>query len=115
MKKREQQNLFDLVPAIAPHIQTETVGDRCLIVFPRFRNKWMQKYLTPRHRSPLIRIRLDDNGSAVWRLIDGNRSVASIAEALTSNFSDSKDYALRIAVFINQLQRQGYIELKSVR
>ena len=112
MKKREQQNLFDLVPVIVPHIQTETVGDRCVIVFSRFRNKWMLKYLTPRNRSPLIHIRLDDHGSAVWRLIDGSRTVASITETLAPHFGDSPNYELRIAEFITQLQKQGYIELR---
>ncbi|MDR2533825.1 MAG: PqqD family protein [Tannerellaceae bacterium] len=113
MKPRSRrQNLFDFVPVIAPHISVETEGERIVIAFPRFRNKFLQRFLTPRNLSPLIRIRLDLHGSAVWNLIDGRRTVAQIAEALAARFDNQDGYEMRIASFIAQLQRQGYIELR---
>jgi hypothetical protein len=73
----------------------------------------MQKYLVPRNRSPLIRVRLDDHGSAVWQKIDGRRTVYDIVESLASHFDGDDKYELQISIFINHLRQEGYIRMLS--
>lgn len=105
------KNLFELIPAISPHITTENEGGLAVIAFPRFKNKFMQKYLIPRSKSPQIRIRLEAHGTAVWNRIDGRRTVQEIADALAPHFDQEPGYEYRIAAYIQQLHIQGFILL----
>jgi len=105
-----KQNLFDLVPVISEHITTEKEGELSVITFPRFRSKFMQKYFVPKNKSSKIRIRLDDHGSAVWDLIDGNRTIKMISETLIGRFNNEENYEYRIAVFFSQLYKQGFVK-----
>jgi hypothetical protein len=104
------KNLFDLVPVICEHITTENEGELSVIAFPRFRSKFMQKYFVPKSKSAIIRIRLEEHGTAVWNLIDGKRTVREIAEALAEHFNHEANYEYRITSYLTQLQKQGFIK-----
>jgi hypothetical protein len=104
------KNLFDRVPVISDHITTEKEGELSVITFPRFRNEFMQKYLVPKNKPAVIRIRLEAHGSAVWNLIDGKRTVREIAEALAEHFSHEEKYEYRIAAYLLELYRQGFVK-----
>ncbi|MDD2559129.1 MAG: PqqD family peptide modification chaperone [Bacteroidales bacterium] len=113
MAKNKALNLFDLIPVVSERIRIETGEDRLLqLVFPRFRSAWMNRRLTPRGKSPYIHIKLEEHGSAVVQLIDGQRSVRDIALALAEHFGQEPGYEQRVAVFIEHLRRDGYISLK---
>jgi hypothetical protein len=105
-----KQNLFDLVPIISEHITTEKEGELSVITFPRFRSKFMQKYFVPKNKSGIIRVRQDKNGTTVWDLIDGKRTIKEISEALAEHFHNEENYEYRIATYFSQLQRQGFIK-----
>lgn len=107
-----KQNLFDLVPVISEHITTEKEGELSVITFPRFRSKFMQKYFVPKNKSAMIRIRLDEHGAAVWDLIDGKRTIQTIAETLADHFNYEKNYEYRIATYFSQLYKQGFVKLR---
>ncbi|MDR0682629.1 MAG: PqqD family protein [Dysgonamonadaceae bacterium] len=109
--KKEKINLFDKVPFISEHITTEKEGELSVIAFPRFRNKFMRKYFTPKNKPAVIRVRLEEHGTAVWNLIDGKRSIKEIAEALAEHFNYEKNYEYRIASYFSQLHNQGFIKL----
>jgi hypothetical protein len=72
----------------------------------------MQKYFVPKNKSAMIRIRLEAHGTAVWNLIDGRRTVSEIVNALSEYFDNEKNYEYRIATYISQLHKQGFIKLK---
>jgi len=105
-----KQNLFDLIPVISKHITTEKEGELSVITFPRFRSKFMQKYFVPRNKSAIIHISLDENGTAVWNLIDGYRSVGKITEMLATHFQNEENYEYRVAEFVLQLYKQGFVK-----
>jgi len=107
-----KKNLFDLVPFISEHITTEKEGELSVIAFPRFRSKFMQKYMVPKNKSAVIRVRLDEHGTAVWNLIDGKRTIKEIAEALTEHFQQEKNYEYRVVAFFSQLYRQGFVKYR---
>jgi hypothetical protein len=101
-----------LVPHINENITTEKEGDLSVITFPRFRSKFMQKYFVPKNKPAMIRIRLEEHGTAVWNLIDGNRTVSDIINILAEHFDNEKNYEYRIITYIAQLQKQGFIKLQ---
>ncbi|MDR0606022.1 MAG: PqqD family protein [Bacteroidales bacterium] len=110
---KKVKNLFDMIPVISEHITTEYEGELAVIAFPRFRSKFMQKYFVPRNKSRVIRIRLDAHGTIVWKLIDGKQTVNEIIETLSDYFQNEEHYTYRIVAFIQQLQKQGFIKLKT--
>ena len=105
-----KKNLFDLVPVISEHITTGKEGELSVITFPRFMSKFMQKYFVPKNKSATIHIRLDENGTAVWDLIDGKRTIREIAELLAEYFRNEENYEYRIAAYFTQLYKQGFVK-----
>ena len=105
----KNQNLFDLIPVIDERITAENEGELVVLTFPRFRSKFIQKYLV-REKAKIVRIRLDTHGSAVWRLIDGKRNVSIISEKLAEHFQHEENYEYRVVEFISQLYRQGFVK-----
>jgi hypothetical protein len=108
--KKEAVNLFDLVPVISSHVTTENEGELSVIAFPRFRSKFLQRYFVPKNKRPVIRIRLEAHGTAVWKLIDGKRTVGGIADALADYFRHEDNYEYRVMLYISQLRRQGFVQ-----
>ena len=108
----ENQNLFDLIPVIDERITAENEGELVVLTFPRFRSKFIQKYLV-REKAKMVRVRLETHGTAVWQLIDGKRNVAQIAEMLAEHFKHEKNYEYRVVEFVSQLYRQGFVKCKS--
>ncbi|MDR0505950.1 MAG: PqqD family protein [Dysgonamonadaceae bacterium] len=111
--KKEKINFFDLVPVVSEYITTEKEGELSIIAFPRFRSRFMQKYFVLKNKSSVIRIHLEEHGTAVWDLIDGKRTVKEIAELLKEHFSSKDNYEYSVALFLQQLQRQGFINCKN--
>ena len=67
-------NLLDTVPVQCGHITTEWEGEYAILSFPRFKYDWMRRFLLPKSMSADIHVKLEEHGTAVWRLIDGNRA-----------------------------------------
>ena len=107
-----KQNLFELIPIISEHITTEKEGELSVITFPRFRSKFMQKLFVPKNKSAMVRINLDEHGTAVWDLIDGNRTIKTITESLAGHFNNEEKYEYRIALFFSQLYKQGFVKYR---
>ena len=106
---KEKINLLEVIPLRKSHITTEWEDDCAVIVFPRFKRAWIQRLLLPKSMSPYIRVRLEDKGTAVWNLIDGENTVNDIIEKLADQFKDEVGYESRIITFIGQLQKDGFI------
>lgn len=100
-----------MTPVISAHITTEHEGERSVIAFPRFRSRFMQRFFVPKTKSPTIRIRLEEHGTAVWNLIDGRRTIRNIADALADHFQHEPNYEYRITSYLQQLHKQGFIHL----
>jgi hypothetical protein len=109
-----KQNLFDLIPIISEHITTENEGELSVITFPRFRSAFMQRFFVPKNKSPMIRIRLEEHGTAVWNLIDGKRTIKEIAEILAEHFNHEENYEYRVAIYFSQLFKQGFVKRKKM-
>lgn len=107
---KEKINLLDVVPCISEYILTEKQEGLSRIAFPRFKNRFMQRYLIPNSLSPYLHITFEEHGTAVWDLIDGKRTVREIIEALGEHFNYEENYDQRVTMFLNQLQARGFIK-----
>lgn len=111
MKKKVKFNLLDTVPVRSERITTEWEGDCAVLAYPRFRLAWMRRFFLPKTMSPYIHVRLEEHGTAVWNLIDGQRTVREIIEQLASHFEREGDYASRVTAYLMQMRKDGFIRL----
>ncbi|PKL81583.1 MAG: PqqD family protein [Ignavibacteriae bacterium HGW-Ignavibacteriae-3] len=107
-------NYLELTPL---RIKSEEVNEENLvnIVIPKFANKFAAKFIVPKLKSPVIKIKLDELGSAVWLLIDGKRSVAQIARLLTEKFGDKiEPVNERLPKYLTGLYEQQFITFQEI-
>lgn len=104
-------NLMDTVPVCAAHVRTEWEGGCIVLAFPRFKRRWMRRLLLPKGMSPDIHVMLEEHGTAVWQLIDGKRTVSEIISLLEGHFAGEAGYASRVAAYIMQLRKDGFVRL----
>lgn len=109
MKKSARHNLLETVPVRSEHIRTEWEGACAVLAYPRFKRAWMRRFFLPKGMSPDIHVRLEEHGTAVWSLIDGRRNVAEILALLAAHFEGDENYESRVATYLMQLQRDGFI------
>lgn len=105
-------SILDAVPVCSPHVTTEWREEGAVLSFPRFRHAWMRRFLLPKGMSSHIHVSLEEHGSAVWRMIDGRRTVQEIIEALAPHFQGEEGYSSRITTYVMQLQKDGLVRLK---
>jgi len=105
-------NLFDLKPERLFDFHVLEDG-LVTVAMPRFHVAWMQKYLVPKSKDPFIKIKLDTFGSHVWKLCDGNTTVASIAESLIRAYGEEvQPVDDRLRTFFHQLNSRGFTRLR---
>ncbi len=110
-KANERISLLDAVPVRCEHIRTEWEGECVVLAFPRFKRRWMQRFLLPKGMSPDIRVTLEEHGTAVWELIDGHHTVGEIITLLRRHFESEEHYAARVTAYVQQLGKDGFIRL----
>ncbi len=108
-----EANLLDLIPKKL--LQSKENDDGTITILkPKFQNKLMKKLVLPRMKRPNFRINLDEYGSFVWKMIDGQKTVEEIANDLKENFSEQVEPVYeRLSVFIHSLVRYKFIEFKN--
>ncbi len=114
-ERKVKYNLLDTIPVCAGNICTEWEGEYAVLILPRFRKAWTQSWLLSKSLSSYVRIQLEEHGTAVWRLIDGQRTVQEIIELLASHFGEDETYPSRVAAYFVQLQKDGLIYLRALR
>lgn len=111
MASKEKVNLLQVIPCRSLRITTCKEGEETVLSFPRFKNAWINRYLLPKGVSKEFHVRLEKHGTAVWELIDGRRTAGEIIEKLAAHFGNEAGYESRIASFLFQLRKDGFIKL----
>lgn len=104
-------SLLDAVPVRCGHITTEWEGECAVLAYPRFKYEWMRRFLLPKGMSPDIHVKLEEHGTAVWALIDGQRTVREIVALLADHFEGEENYGSRVSTYVMQLQKDGFLQL----
>jgi hypothetical protein len=111
VSKKEKQflNLWELKPKRNAEWETNTEGN-VVVLFPKFQNPFLVKWILPYLSKPFFKIKLDAVGSAIWKQCDGINPVSIIAESLKQQFGESiEPIEKRINSFLNQLERGDLI------
>lgn len=112
-KQREEAlkeiNLLDLAPLRAA--EWEEVDGKVVVLRPEPATRGLRGLLDRFfHRMSARRIRLDEVGSVAWRLLDGERTAAEVAETLSREFGDRVEPSQqRLASFIWMMRREGLL------
>jgi hypothetical protein len=81
------------------------------VLCPRIDVPFLLRFLPQKKR--FVAVRLDDLGSQVWSLLDGQRTAAQVAQALAQNANlDPEDCARRVLIHLFALRARGAVALR---
>ena len=109
LKKGKDQNYLDFVPVKKPEIEyhMDEKGKVILLIeWKGFYAKIAQKFF---HRPRVSEIAMDDYGSFVWNLIDGEKDVHAISLELEKKFPKMENALSRLIKFMEILKEQHLI------
>lgn len=88
-------------------------GNRITLLIPKFKSAWLRKWLIPSRRSQYFRIHLDEKGSRVWELINGERNTLEICNLVRKDLHIEEDksdqFDLLVTEFLRQLFKSRFI------
>ncbi len=112
----KKANLLDLTP-VRLHKYEEDETGKVVILIRKFKNAGFSKFALGR-RSPVIRIRLDETGSEVWKAIDGVSNVATLLDHLNKQWNDTHEKTTglekRLAGFLSVMYDNRYINFREI-
>ncbi|HLE33401.1 MAG TPA: PqqD family protein [Bacteroidota bacterium] len=112
-KTIEPRNLLALKPRRTVEWE-EGENGRVVILFPKFRNKFLVAWLLPMLSKKNFRIKLDAYGSFLWRLFDGSTSVEEMGARMEREFGrDAEPVFDRIGKFLRKLEKEKFIALEN--
>jgi len=108
-KALEGVNLLGLAPVRVA--RWEEVGGRVVVLRPPPATRGLRGTLDRFfHYMSASRIRLDEVGSVAWRALDGDRTVAEVADLLLEEFEEKVDpVGERLGHFIWLMRKEGFL------
>lgn len=104
-------NYLELTPYRLQEFE-ETKDGKINLLFPKFKIE-LFNFFIPRNKSKKIKIKLDDYGSQVWKLIDGKNNVNDIVLYIFEKYEDDlKPEEERITKFLTTLYQHKFIAFK---
>ncbi|MEG8947201.1 PqqD family protein [Rosettibacter firmus] len=114
-KNLKYVNYLDLIPYHIASYETNEIN-LVTVLIPKFSSEFAKKYIMPRLKTPFIKLKLDELGSAAWLEIDGNKKVIDIANNLSEKFGNKiQPVEERLTKFLNQLYEQKLITFKEIK
>jgi hypothetical protein len=111
----KKANALDLTPVVCLESETSSDGIATLLI-PKFRNDKVAAFVIPGTRSKIIKLKLDETGSKVWNLIDGNLSIGRISRLLRENSTDGFPQAEeRVAKFLMRMYQDRFVTFKEIQ
>ena len=112
----KKANLLDLTPVRLHEYEEEEKG-KVVILVKKFKNVRFAYFALGGH-SPVIRIRLDEIGSEVWKTIDGVSNVAVLLDHLNTRWSDIPEKTCelekRLTGFLSIMYDNRYISFREI-
>ncbi len=111
-KSLKSANVLELVPERLQGFDVNNLGQVSILV-PRTKSKFMLRIMNRLKRSPNITIELDEVGSKVWLLIDGQLTTQGICNKLQQEIGDTLDQAPeRVVRYLSGLYHNKHITFK---
>lgn len=115
MKKTQtKENYLERIPVRNPEIRW-TTDDKSGLVTLEIENKGvMNKIAQKLFKKPKVSyIHLDENGSFVWPIIDGEKNIIQLGEIVYEHFGEKANPLYeRLSKFIGILDSYGFITFK---
>jgi len=108
----EKGSIVDLTGLrLARTLNWETNKDGLVVLLvPKFRNRYLVKWLVPHLAQPNFRVMLDAHGSLVWNCCNGVTTVGEIARKMEQTFGVPIDSLNeRVGLFIGKLMRDKFL------
>jgi hypothetical protein len=107
-------NYLELIPL---RLHKEEVSEENLVtvLIPKFQNRFALRFIVPKLKSDVFKLKLDELGSAVWLSIDGRNTVDQIAKQLLKKFGDKiEPVNERLTKFLTGLYEQRLITFQEI-
>ena len=112
---RQKQNYLDFVPCVNPSFSWEKDGEG-LVTVTVSHTGFFDRIAQLLGRPKQSRIALDQYGSFIWELIDGERSVYAISEAVRERFGAEAEPLLpRLIRYFEILREHRFIDWNNKR
>jgi len=107
---RTEINLLELIPVRTIEWIKDEEG-KITLLKPKYKNPLLKKNLLPRMKNPNFKVNLDEIGSYLWLLIDGEKNVNQIAQLFKQKFGEKVEPLYdRLAKFLTNLEKNGFIK-----
>jgi hypothetical protein len=110
-------NYLDLTPVRLMQDQLSD-NDRIDILLPRFKRRFWRELSRNSKKGEYIRIHLDEIGSAIWLLIDGQKKVITICDELNQmkveKLKPIEETEKRVTQFLSMLYQERYISFREI-
>lgn len=107
-------NYLDLTPH---RLHKEEISEENLVtvLIPKFQNRFAVRFIVPKLKSHVFKLKLDELGSAVWLSVDGKKTVDQIAKQLLKKFGDKiEPVNERLTKFLTGLYEQRLITFQEI-
>lgn len=114
MKKQAiNENYLDKIPVISEKLSYE-VNDDGIVTLAKENTGLMNRIAQKLFKKPKISyIHLDELGSFIWQLIDGETSILAMGEPVKEQFGEKAEPLYpRLAKYISILESYGFVTLK---
>ena len=105
---------LDLVPRRVVGYEAPEGGANVVLLVPRYRDGVWGRLIQPRlgPAKRFVRVPLEARGSALWRAMDGGRTVRDLMPAAHEAApDDDADLARRVCLYVQNLADNGFIRL----
>jgi hypothetical protein len=113
-KNKANINFLDLTPITKVNFEKDSNGTIFLLI-PKFKNKFVLKYLLPKNKNQYIKLHLDAIGTTIWLEISENTKVSEICNSLKIKYGESLlEVEERVTKYFSKLYKEGFITFKEL-
>lgn len=113
----KKTNSLELIPVrVLEHQLNEQ--DKVDVLVPRFKNDYFKRAMQTKKREEHIYIHLDETGSLIWLMIDGERNAEELVQKMLAEHPEKlqppEEAEKRVSQFLSLLYQERYISFRQI-
>ncbi len=115
MRKKDRKNInfLKLIPERNIDFE-EGENGKITLILEKTKNPIIKAIINFFNKSQYFRIHLDEKGSYIWKLVDGEKNMEAIVSALKEKFGEEEKLLDRLKLFFIQLEKSKFIKFKNL-